>query len=125
MFQVLLHPVELDCGHVFCFLCVKGVALQGLHRAAVAAQARPNAQQPQPRGSGASCPMCRAPIQPHTLLNPNLIDTPTASLPPSSSTNQGEVAADPSRHTYDHHSQGYFCPPYSAKQINISCRILN
>jgi len=100
--QVLLHPVELDCGHVFCFLCVKGVTLQGLHRAAVAAQARPNAQQPQPpRGSGASCPMCRAPIQPHTLLNPNLIDTPTS----ASTTTQDAVAADPNGQTHDHHSQ--------------------
>ena len=120
MFQVLLHPVELDCGHVFCFLCVKGVTLQGLHRAAVAAQARPNAQQPQPRGSGASCPMCRAPIQPHTLLNPNLIDTPIS----SASTTQDAVAADPSGHTHDHHSQGQFLSTFNlTKQTNISYQI--
>jgi len=26
--QACIHPVELPCGHIFCFLCVKGVANQ-------------------------------------------------------------------------------------------------
>jgi len=69
--QTLMHPVGLECGHVFCFLCVKGVALQGMIRTAPNARA----QAPQP-----ACPMCRAPIQPQVLNNPNLLED-TSRLP--------------------------------------------
>lgn len=27
--QPSVHPVELPCSHIFCFLCIKGVATQG------------------------------------------------------------------------------------------------
>jgi len=74
--QVLMHPVALECGHVFCFLCVKGVALQGMHRTAHARVQMPTA----------SCPMCRAPIQPQVLNSPNLVEQ-NQSLAPSVSTN--------------------------------------
>lgn len=26
--QTCIHPAELPCGHIFCFLCVKGIANQ-------------------------------------------------------------------------------------------------
>lgn len=53
--QQCLHPVKLECLHIFCYLCVKGVA----------------ATQPI---DGKRCPMCRRPISPGFLINPNLVD---------------------------------------------------
>ncbi|ODN00195.1 hypothetical protein Ocin01_06485 [Orchesella cincta] len=51
--QPCMHPVELPCHHVFCFLCIKGVAMQG----------------PQSR-----CAICRAQIPYSVLTNPHLKD---------------------------------------------------
>ncbi|TRY71020.1 hypothetical protein TCAL_10837 [Tigriopus californicus] len=49
--QTCVHPVQLDCSHIFCFLCVKGVALQSRR-----------------------CPMCRGDIPPTFLDNPKLLE---------------------------------------------------
>lgn len=48
-----VHPVELPCRHIFCFLCIKGVAMQG------------------PNGK---CAICRATIPSSVLTNPQLKD---------------------------------------------------
>ena len=46
-----LHPAKLDCGHIFCFLCIKGVAVQSKR-----------------------CPMCRREIRANFLEDPTLIE---------------------------------------------------
>ncbi|CAL8100816.1 unnamed protein product [Orchesella dallaii] len=51
--QPCMHPVELPCHHVFCYLCIKGVAIQG-----------PNSR----------CAICRAQIPYSVLTNPHLKD---------------------------------------------------
>ena len=48
--QNCVHPVKLNCHHIFCFLCVKGVTTQGKR-----------------------CPMCRREISPGYLDKPNLV----------------------------------------------------
>ncbi|XP_063623377.1 E3 ubiquitin-protein ligase rnf146 isoform X2 [Cydia splendana] len=45
------HPTQLPCGHIFCFLCVKGVAIQNK-----------------------KCAMCRAEIPPDYLDHPVLLE---------------------------------------------------
>ena len=47
-----VNPVELPCSHVFCYLCVKGVAAR----------------------SGA-CALCRKPIPPSYLDNPSVVNS--------------------------------------------------
>ena len=49
--QSCVHPVRLPCSHVFCYLCVKGVAFQSKR-----------------------CAMCRQEIPADFLLNPQLLD---------------------------------------------------
>ena len=49
--QSCIHPVKLPCSHIFCFLCVKGVAFQSRR-----------------------CAMCRQEIPADFLLHPQLID---------------------------------------------------
>lgn len=51
--QTCVHPARLPCGHIFCFLCVKGV----VH-------------------SGWRCAMCRAPIPHDYLDSPQLLVAP-------------------------------------------------
>lgn len=48
--QPSIHPVKLHCGHIFCFLCVKGVAIQSKR-----------------------CPMCRQEIAENYLDDPDLL----------------------------------------------------
>ncbi len=48
--QTCVHPVRLGCDHIFCFLCVKGVAIQSKR-----------------------CPMCRREIPANFLENPTLV----------------------------------------------------
>lgn len=48
--QVCIHPVQLPCGHIFCFLCVKGTANQSKR-----------------------CAMCRQEIPPDFLDHPHLV----------------------------------------------------
>ena len=49
--QKCVHPVQLDCQHIFCFLCVKGVAIQSKR-----------------------CPMCRTEIPADYLEKPRLVN---------------------------------------------------
>lgn len=49
--QPCVHPAELPCHHVFCYLCVKGVANQSKR-----------------------CPMCRQEIPPDFLERPRLVE---------------------------------------------------
>lgn len=51
--QPCIHPARLPCGHVFCFLCLKGIAQQSRR-----------------------CAMCRQEIAPDYLDKPDLLDTP-------------------------------------------------
>ncbi|KAK7100022.1 E3 ubiquitin-protein ligase RNF146-B-like [Littorina saxatilis] len=48
--QPSLHPVQLPCGHIFCFLCVKGAASRNRR-----------------------CALCRQEIPPDFFLRPNLL----------------------------------------------------
>merc|ERR1712038_593571 len=45
--QTCVHPARLDCGHIFCFLCIKGVSHASMR-----------------------CPMCRRDIRPGFLEDP-------------------------------------------------------
>lgn len=49
--QTCVHPVKLPCSHIFCYLCVKGVAFQSRR-----------------------CAMCRQEIPADVLLHPQLLD---------------------------------------------------
>lgn len=49
--QTCVHPVKLPCSHIFCYLCVKGVAFQSRR-----------------------CAMCRQEIPADSLLHPQLLD---------------------------------------------------
>lgn len=51
--QPCVHPARLPCTHVFCFLCLKGIA-RGPH----------------------TCAMCRAPIPQDYTDNPDLVPIP-------------------------------------------------
>lgn len=52
--QTCVHPAQLPCGHIFCFLCIKGIANQ----------------------SG-KCAMCRQEIPLDFIEHPNLLQTDT------------------------------------------------
>ncbi|KAL1374031.1 hypothetical protein pipiens_005025 [Culex pipiens pipiens] len=49
--QTCIHPAKLPCGHIFCFLCVKGVAFKNRR-----------------------CAMCRRDIPPSYLEHPQLVN---------------------------------------------------
>lgn len=51
--QTCIHPARLPCGHIFCFLCVKGAA-----------------------HGNKKCAMCRNPIPHNYFNNPELLQTP-------------------------------------------------
>jgi hypothetical protein len=53
MFAAGSHFFQLECRHIFCFLCVKGVAIQSKR-----------------------CPMCRREIPPDYLEHPDLVQGP-------------------------------------------------
>ncbi len=46
----LLQPCKLQCGHIFCFLCIKGSILQK-----------------------SECALCRSEIKSNYLVKPNLV----------------------------------------------------
>uniref|UniRef100_A0A5K3FRR6 E3 ubiquitin-protein ligase n=1 Tax=Mesocestoides corti TaxID=53468 RepID=A0A5K3FRR6_MESCO len=56
--QPLLQPVEISCGHIFCYLCIKGSAF---HRR--------------------QCPLCRGAISMNFFDNPNVIRPTNTSQP--------------------------------------------
>ncbi|XP_074096496.1 ring finger protein 146 isoform X2 [Cotesia typhae] len=56
--QTYVHPARLPCSHVFCYLCVKGVANQSK-----------------------KCPMCRQEIPPDFVEKPNLIEVEETKQP--------------------------------------------
>ncbi|KAF2347281.1 WWE domain [Trinorchestia longiramus] len=72
-FMQMVHPVRLPCGHVFCFLCVKGVAITSSPR----------------------CALCRHPIPPDFLLRPTLVmmTTPHRRSAASSTRNQASISS--------------------------------
>lgn len=49
--QPCIHPARLPCSHIYCYLCVKGVANQSKR-----------------------CPMCRQEIPPDFLERPQLVE---------------------------------------------------
>ncbi|XP_024889403.1 E3 ubiquitin-protein ligase rnf146-like [Temnothorax curvispinosus] len=49
--QPCIHPARLSCSHIYCYLCVKGVANQSMR-----------------------CPMCRQEISPDFLERPQLVE---------------------------------------------------
>lgn len=49
--QTCIHPARLPCSHIFCYLCVKGVANQSK-----------------------KCPMCRQEIPADFVEKPNLVE---------------------------------------------------
>ncbi|RZC39032.1 E3 ubiquitin-protein ligase rnf146 [Asbolus verrucosus] len=51
--QTCVHPAQLPCGHIFCFLCVKGIANQSK-----------------------KCAMCRQEIPRDFIEQPNLLERP-------------------------------------------------
>lgn len=51
--QNCVHPAQLPCGHIFCFLCVKGIANQSK-----------------------KCAMCRQEIPQDFIEQPNLLEKP-------------------------------------------------
>ncbi|XP_063919904.1 E3 ubiquitin-protein ligase RNF146-like [Zophobas morio] len=51
--QTCVHPAQLPCGHIFCFLCVKGIANQSK-----------------------KCAMCRQEIPRDFIEQPNLLEKP-------------------------------------------------
>ncbi|XP_014250909.1 E3 ubiquitin-protein ligase RNF146-A isoform X2 [Cimex lectularius] len=51
--QSCSHPARLPCRHIFCFLCIKGVAL-----------------------NSRKCPLCRAHIPADYLHNPDILEVP-------------------------------------------------
>lgn len=51
--QTCIHPAQLPCGHIFCFLCVKGIANQSK-----------------------KCAMCRQEIPRDFIEHPNLLQAP-------------------------------------------------
>lgn len=53
--QTCIHPAQLPCGHIFCFLCIKGIANQSKR-----------------------CAMCRQEIPRDFLEQPNLLKAPAA-----------------------------------------------
>ena len=63
--QLCVFPVQLPCSHVFCFLCLKGVA-----------------------GRNRRCALCRAEIPPDFVRRPVLVgqDTVTISAPAAADT---------------------------------------
>ncbi|THD20701.1 E3 ubiquitin-protein ligase [Fasciola hepatica] len=73
--QRYVHPVELPCGHIFCFLCIKGCAL---HRR--------------------RCPMCRGRFSMRFLEEPKLVLIPNGQEqnivpePPVSSIQPSEIS---------------------------------
>uniref|UniRef100_A0A0A9Y6H3 E3 ubiquitin-protein ligase n=1 Tax=Lygus hesperus TaxID=30085 RepID=A0A0A9Y6H3_LYGHE len=58
--QSCVHPARLPCGHIFCFLCLKGVFR-----------------------SCAKCAMCRRPIPRNYLETPDLLEIPMPASAPS------------------------------------------
>ena len=65
---------QLQCRHIFCFLCVKGVALSGVRN---------------------RCPMCRREIPPDYLDHPDLVQGPVeAVVSESCSLTRGGVDVD-------------------------------
>ena len=78
--QTCVHPVELVCHHIFCYLCVKGVAIQSKR-----------------------CPMCRREIAPSYLENPTLVnpieaDKALALFSTQSREDQDEQEKEPQQH---------------------------
>jgi len=53
-----VFPVELPCHHIFCYLCIKGSAVQATHQ-----------------GQTPRCSMCRSDIPLHFLSHPTLKDS--------------------------------------------------
>ena len=70
--QQCIHPAQLPCSHIFCFLCVKGVANQSK-----------------------LCPVCRQEIPPDFLEYPQLVE-----IEQTLQKNETDAADDPSCDEY-------------------------
>ena len=69
--QTCVHPVQLPCNHIFCFLCVKGVLANQRRR----------------------CALCRKDIPPEFLDNPKLVSARDKSVLGGGGGGGGAVAA--------------------------------
>ena len=50
-YQKAIHPIEIPCKHVYCYLCIKGVAARNR-----------------------KCPLCRSDVKMENLINPKLME---------------------------------------------------
>ena len=69
--QTCVHPVQLPCNHIFCFLCVKGVLANQRRR----------------------CALCRKDIPPEFLDNPKLVTKPGTTVLGAATVAVGAAAA--------------------------------
>ena len=82
--QPSIHPVQLPCSHIFCFLCVKGVTIQSQR-----------------------CPMCRREIPQSYLEHPTLLKQPE-----SLGSDHAKESSEQTKHKEDSEDETTLEPEY-------------